>query len=62
METVIETVCMYCGYSMGMKDGFGVSGVSHSICRSCWTVHFPEWEYPDDEEDDENMEGKQNGA
>lgn len=50
METIITIVCMYCGKDMGTKDGKGVSGVSHSICRECWAEHYPEWPYPEEEE------------
>lgn len=32
---------------MGEKDGQGVSGVSHSICRDCWLKHYPEYTYPE---------------
>jgi NDP-sugar pyrophosphorylase family protein len=31
---------------MGTKDGEGISGDSHSICKKCWTEHFPDIEYP----------------
>jgi len=47
MKTVLRIICMYCGCVMGEKDGLGVSGDSHSICRKCWQARFPDWEYPE---------------
>jgi len=35
MQTVITVVCMYCKDIIERKDGRGVSGVSHGICRDC---------------------------
>jgi len=35
MQTVITVVCMYCKVIIDRKDGRGVSGVSHGICRDC---------------------------
>jgi len=35
MQTVMTVVCMYCKVVIGQKDGLGVSGVSHGICRDC---------------------------
>lgn len=46
VATILEIACMYCGCSMGEKDGEGVSGVTTSICCTCWTARFPAWEYP----------------
>ncbi len=31
----MKIVCAWCGNDMGEKDGKGVEGVSHSICREC---------------------------
>ncbi|MBA7607533.1 hypothetical protein ES703_14692 [subsurface metagenome] len=45
--TVLKIVCMYCGENMGEKDGEGVEGTSHSICRKCWEERFPDWPYPE---------------
>ena len=28
--------CAWCGKDMGEKDGKGVRGVSHGICRDCY--------------------------
>lgn len=50
MQTVLKIVCMYCRTTMGKKDGKGVEGVSHSICRKCWKEHFPDWEYPEEKD------------
>lgn len=33
--TLLRRVCAYCGMDMGIKDGQGVSGVTHGICDSC---------------------------
>lgn len=46
MGTVLVVVCMYCWSKMYEKDGCGVSGTSHSICRKCWGERFPDAEYP----------------
>ena len=54
-RTVLKIVCMYCGSAMGEKDGQGVSGVSHSICRECWVARFPDWEYPEDKRDNDGV-------
>ena len=35
LDTVIRVVCMDCAFDMGEKAGYGVSGVSHSICHDC---------------------------
>jgi len=34
-QTVITVVCMYCKATIYVKDGLGVSGVSHGICADC---------------------------
>ena len=31
----MKIVCAWCGGEIGEKDGGGVAGVSHSICRRC---------------------------
>jgi len=46
MQTVLKIACMYCHCDMGVKDGRGVTGTSHSICESCWNVMFPGEKYP----------------
>ena len=48
MTTKLKRACMYCGKSMGEKDGEGQEGTSHSICQSCWYENCPGL-YPDDE-------------
>ena len=53
MKTVLKIICMYCESEMGEKDGLGVSGDSHSICRKCWQEQFPDWEYPEPESESE---------
>ncbi len=52
MGMVLKIVCMYCEKDMGEKDGKGVEGTSHSICRECWEKYYPQWPYP------EELEGK----
>ncbi|MFC1937362.1 hypothetical protein ACFLWY_02235 [Chloroflexota bacterium] len=32
----MKVVCAWCGKEIGEKDGAGVEGVSHGICRSCF--------------------------
>jgi hypothetical protein len=34
-STVIYSFCMYCSNFMGTKDGGGISGISHGICKEC---------------------------
>ena len=31
----LTVVCAWCGKSMGTKEGFGVEGISHGICKEC---------------------------
>lgn len=31
----MRIVCAWCGKDVGEKDGKGVEGISHSICREC---------------------------
>ena len=31
----MKIVCAWCGKDVGEKDGKGVEGISHSICREC---------------------------
>jgi hypothetical protein len=35
MQTVIEVFCMFCTTLIGLKDGEGISGVSHGVCDDC---------------------------
>lgn len=56
-NTVLKIVCMYCGREMGEKNGEGVSGVSHSICRGCWRVRYPDWEYSDEKHKEDDQDG-----
>ncbi len=46
METILKIVCMYCKKDMGEKDGKGVEGTSHAICKECWAERFPDKPYP----------------
>lgn len=32
---VIVTVCSQCGKALGIKDGRGQAGISHSLCTPC---------------------------
>lgn len=34
-STIIYRYCMYCKRFMGIKNGGGMSGTSHSICIEC---------------------------
>ena len=34
-HTVIQIVCAWCKKPMGTKEGYGVTGISHSICPEC---------------------------
>jgi len=31
----MKVVCAWCGKHMGEKDGRGVEGTSHGICKEC---------------------------
>lgn len=33
--TIIKVICCYCGKFMRIKDGKGITGVSHSVCSEC---------------------------
>ncbi len=33
--TVIYCVCAYCHRFLGTKDGGGICGTSHGICKTC---------------------------
>jgi hypothetical protein len=35
MLTKLIVKCAWCGKHLGVKDGKGVSGVSHGICKEC---------------------------
>ncbi len=50
MKTTLKIACMYCEKDMGEKDGKGVEGTSHSICRECWEKHVPGEPYPADKQ------------
>jgi hypothetical protein len=34
-HTVLKIVCAWCGKDMGVRDGKGVEGITHSICPEC---------------------------
>jgi hypothetical protein len=36
MKTILKVVCTWCGCDMGEKEGKGVSGTSHGICKECY--------------------------
>jgi hypothetical protein len=42
MGTIIQRVCQYCFADMGTKDGKGMTGTSHGICKGC--LQLPEAE------------------
>lgn len=58
MITILKITCMYCSCAMGTKDGKGVSGISHGICRDCWTARFPDWPYPSPKDEPESGKDK----
>jgi len=31
----VEIMCAWCGKKMGKKDGKGMRGISHSLCKEC---------------------------
>ena len=31
----LKIVCAWCGKDMGEKDGKGVEGISHGLCKEC---------------------------
>jgi len=33
--TILIVKCAWCGKIKGIKDGKGVSGISHGICKHC---------------------------
>ncbi len=35
MPTKITVICAWCNKSLGEKDGKGITGVSHGICKDC---------------------------
>jgi hypothetical protein len=39
--TMLKITCMHCGKVMGYKEGYGVSGVTSTVCRPCITIHYP---------------------
>lgn len=45
-DTILTSVCMYCGKVTGTKPGYGVSGESATICPECWAEKFPGVPYP----------------
>jgi len=34
-ETTMNVVCAWCGADLGTKDGKGVTGTTHGICKAC---------------------------
>jgi len=47
IHSYLKIRCMVCKKYMGVKDGRGVTGTSHSICPDCWNKMFP-GEYPEE--------------
>ena len=43
MQTVITEICQHCKKVVGVKDGLGVSGISHVICDACVPVYCAEY-------------------
>ena len=40
----LTVICAWCGKSMGTKEGHGVEGVSHGICKECFDKQIEEIE------------------
>jgi len=38
--TILIVQCAWCNKPLGQKDGKGVSGISHGICKSCVKKYF----------------------
>ena len=34
-STVIYSICVCCNKFLGTKNGYGLSGISHGICKKC---------------------------
>jgi len=34
-RSLLKIVCAWCGKDMGEKEGQGIEGISHSICKDC---------------------------
>lgn len=39
-KTRLKIVCAWCNKTIGYKDGKGVNGITHGICRKCQKKHF----------------------
>ena len=42
----LTVVCAWCGKQMGTKEGYGVEGISHGICKECFAKQMEEIEKP----------------
>jgi ssDNA-binding Zn-finger/Zn-ribbon topoisomerase 1 len=42
--TFIKIICSVCGKDMGIKDGKGSTGISHSFCPICYKKQLEELE------------------
>jgi len=47
--TTLTIMCAWCRAYMGEKDGRGVEGTTHGMCRGCWESLFPDEPYPEDD-------------
>ncbi len=54
-HSIMTITCMYCGESMGTKEGYGVKGDTSGICRKCWKERWPELPYPEDEKEEHEV-------
>ena len=48
---VIISVCANCGILTGVKDGIGHHGISHGLCRECFSASVAEIRQPKKKED-----------
>ena len=42
----IKHVCMDCNTLIEVKEGFGVTGISHGLCLPCLAVRMDEFNAP----------------
>jgi len=47
-KTTLIVKCGWCGKAMGEKDGQGISGISHGMCKKCYDKAMADMEIADD--------------
>ena len=50
-EDVIAVFCAWCNADLGTKPGYGITGTSDGICKTCVEHFFPEYVKPDEAEE-----------